>query len=110
MIAMLRPIDKRKTPKGAVTTAVSEEQKEEARARILARLIEHGPITGSWSDIRETLGLGDISKGLFRRSCWHLAKGDRDSAGKPRILVKRDHNYEHSRMYDRPPFRVRAII
>ena len=109
MIDTRRPTAKLKTPKGVTTVPVTEEQKDEARALILARLIAHGPISGSWNEIQEQLGLEHIGRALFRRSCWHLKKGDRDAEGKPRILVNRNYDYERSRMYERPPFIVRAV-
>lgn len=71
----------------AVNMPVTEEQKDEARARILGKLIVTGPVVGTWSEIQEELGLQDISRGLFKRSCWHLAQGDRDLKHRSRITV-----------------------
>jgi len=107
---MLRPAAKLKTLKGVMTVPVTAEQKDEARARILARLIAHGSISGTWDEIQEGLGLTDIGRALFRRSCWHLKVGDRDPEGRARITVRRDYESDRLRMYDRPPFKIKAIV
>ena len=68
----------------------TEEQKDEARARVLAKLKMHGgPVEGSWKEIRAALGLEDIDMELFQKSCWHLRKGDRDPQKVRRISVGR---------------------
>ena len=65
------------------------EQKEEARARILAKLIERGEsVEGSWEEIRAELGLDDIDIPLFKSSCWHLRDGDTDPDHRSYISVR----------------------
>jgi hypothetical protein len=87
----------------------TEEQKDEARVRILGTLIRVHHVTGSWVEIRSTLGLEDIRMSLFKRSCWHLSEGDRDVEGKPRIKVTREVDKDRTGLYERPPFIITAM-
>jgi hypothetical protein len=98
LIAMLRP-----------NTTLTEDQKDEARARILAKLKRHGPVTGSWEEIQAKLDLEDIHLRLFKRCCWHLSEGDRDPQGKSRIRVTRMLDQERVALYERPPFIITAL-
>lgn len=91
LIALRKPFD------GLTSGKFTEEQKEEARARILARLKnQSGPIEAdNWRDIRAELDLNDIHIVLFKKSCWHLRQGDRDPQGVPRIKVGRSDGGGH---------------
>lgn len=90
-------------------TGTTEEQKDEARARILSKVKQKGPVTGSWEEIRTKLGLEDIPLHLFKKCCWHLKKGDRDPEQKPRIIVVHMVYRERTSSYERPPFIIRAL-
>jgi hypothetical protein len=73
---------------------LTDADKQEARDRILNELLnrkERGEryLVGSWFEIREELGLADISIVLFKQSCWHLRNGDRDPNKVRRIRVTR---------------------
>jgi hypothetical protein len=88
---------------------VTEDQKDEARARILSKVTQSGPVTGSWEEIRTALDLEDIPLNLFKRSCWHLKKGDRDPEEKPRITFTRMVYQDRTALYERPPFIITAL-
>jgi len=110
LIAMLRPsAETSKRADRQKTAKVSDEQKDEARARLLGKLIAHGPVKGSWDEIRTELGLGDMSMTLFKRSCWHLKVGDRDSDRRPRIRVGYSIDGDGLSSWERPPLIVVAL-
>jgi hypothetical protein len=108
LIAMLRPGAKRPTRiDQQEARKVSDEQKDEARERVLKKLIAHGPIKGTWEEIRAELGLADMSMTLFKRSCWHLKVGDRDESGRPLIKVIYSNESERGG-WERPPLLISA--
>lgn len=98
MIAMLR-----------TDTGTTKQEKDEARARILGKLIAHGTVKGSWDEIQDELDLADISRALFKRSCWHLRVGDRDPEGRPRIEVVRDIDEDRTSLYESAPFIITTL-
>jgi hypothetical protein len=84
-------------------SAITDEAKDEARSRVLARLKQQttSPVQAdSWSELRELLKLQDISMSLFKACLWHLDKGDRDAEGKSRIKVSRPGNLDNWRAQD----------
>jgi hypothetical protein len=105
LIAMLRPGAKRPARASQrQATESSELRKDEARARILGKLIDRGrSVEGSWEEIKAELGLDDMSMTLFKGSCWHLRVGDRDSDETPRIRVVYSMDREELGYWERSP-------
>jgi len=69
--------------------------KEVARTRIFVALVQQAIVgknplvVRNQRDLRTKLGLEDIGNALFRRSLWHLDRGDRHYQGKRLIRVSR---------------------
>jgi hypothetical protein len=68
---------------------ISKERKDEARARILDKLMVVGEVSGSMEEIRAKLGLEDMNKRLFSDTCWKLRVGNPDEDAQPGLIMRR---------------------
>jgi DNA-binding transcriptional ArsR family regulator len=108
---MLRPgADKPKNANPQDDKKVADELKDEARARILDKLIAHGEVSGTRDEIRAQLGLEDMTMKLFKNSCWHLRWGDRKTGLAPQIVMYRVGEEDRGwRSNERQPFIIKLI-
>ncbi|HEY8886474.1 MAG TPA: hypothetical protein VIM31_03180 [Candidatus Microsaccharimonas sp.] len=111
MIAMLRPgAGTPRTVDRDLDQEASLQRKDEARARILGKLIPLGEIFGTRRELREKLGLGDMSMRLFKNGCKYLASRGNDGQSAPRIILQsvgeRDRGW---RTNDPRPYRMKFI-
>jgi hypothetical protein len=102
MIAMRAP---------RLDVATTDEQKDEARARILGALIRRGGTAevDTLRELRDLLKLHDMSLNLFKKSVWHLRVGDRDHEGKRRIAINEPEKLERFRSPNGHRISVRVL-
>jgi hypothetical protein len=111
LMAMFRPSpDESKRAKQEEEVRISRERKDEARARILGKLIVCGEAYGSMEEIRTQLELDDIGRNLFSNSCWVLSWGDPEKGIEPRITMRRVGVKDRTRSVDRRPFIIKPIL
>lgn len=109
MIAMLRPDATSLSEADEAAMRASKERKDEARSRVLAKLLMIGEVSGSMREIRTKLGLDDMSMNLFAHSCWYL-RGDPDKGVPARIIMLRVGDRDRGWRTNEPrPFTIRPI-
>lgn len=109
MIAVLRTDTRNLSEADEAAMKASQERKDEARSRVLAKLLLHGEVSGSMQEIRAQLGLENMSMTLFTHSCWYL-RGNLEKGVPARIIMLRVGDRERGWRTNEPrPYIIRSI-